>query len=434
MSLDYSADGDTLVSAAYARDFDDTLLFTGNVRIYQYNYSTSTWDQLGEDINGKEAFQFFGRPVALADNALRVAIATASANFPEVAVYEYDKAVEDWVQLGSDLLATVEGNGITGVAISSDGYTVAVGRSQDSPDTGFTRIFQYDTKSGIWTQLGSDILGSLPGDLAGSTLAMSDNGRIVAIGSPQNDFDSENDPAGYVSVYRYSCMKEDWEVLGSRIQGLSPAEKVGLYGLDISADGSVIAIGVGDYDGKEDKMEEIGQARVYRFNKKSNSWEQVGSGIDGMSEGDRAQTVSLSANGETIAVGSPSFMSGLGHVRVFSFDHYDHEWKQVGSQIQGDNTGDEAAMVALDACGKQLAVGIGGSDIAGNAAGAVRVYKVSKEGEGKGSGGKGRMERKGSKKGAECRGKGKGSVDSDDDEYCYPDVATGKSKGKGSPH
>eukprot|EP00977_Amphora_coffeiformis_P009774 scaffold2246_cov162-Amphora_coffeaeformis.AAC.33 len=428
LALDYSADGRTLASGAYARDVDDTLLFTGTVRVYEYDGFAEMWNQRGGDINGDAAFQFFGRPVALAGNERRVAIATASAGFPDVKVYDYDTDIGDWVQLGSNLV-TAAGNGITGVAISADGYTVAVGRSQDSPASGFTRVFHYNIDMGEWEQLGTDIPGSQAGDLAGATLAISDHGRIVSVGSPQNNFGTTNDPAGFVSVYRFSCDANDWELLGSPIQGTGPAEKVGLYGLDMSSNGLVIAVGVGDFDGVAGTTEEIGQARVYYFDKNKGNWMQLGSGIDGVNEGDRAQAVSLNARGDVIAVGSPSFLDGTGHARIFNWDHFEDEWKQIGMEILGDNVGDEASVVALNACGDQVAVGIGGSDIAGNAAGAVRVYQLEEFDESKSSKGKkkssGKMDhtctKKGKGKGSyfDTSSKGKGSKIQKDEE-CYP--------------
>jgi hypothetical protein len=49
---------------------------------------------------------------------------------------------------------------------------------------GHVRIFQ--NISGTWTQIGADINGVIPGEKSGSSVSISDDGNIVAIGAPNN--------------------------------------------------------------------------------------------------------------------------------------------------------------------------------------------------------------------------------------------------------
>lgn len=103
-----------------------------------------------------------------------------------------------------------------------------------------------------------------------------------------------------------------------------------------------------------------------------NQWGQIGSSIHGTTAGDRlGRSVSLNAEGDIMAIGSPSFTNGDGAVNVYKFTA--GNWIQLGSTIS------EAVMyerfgfsVSLNDDGNILAVGARGSS-SGNE-GYVRVY------------------------------------------------------------
>ena len=66
----------------------------------------------------------------------------------------------------------------------SDGTIVAIGAYQNDgngTDAGHVRVYQY--ASGSWTKLGSDIDGELAGDNSGTSVSLSSDGTIVAIGA-----------------------------------------------------------------------------------------------------------------------------------------------------------------------------------------------------------------------------------------------------------
>ena len=67
------------------------------------------------------------------------------------------------------------------------------------------------------------------------------------------------------------------------------------------------------------------------------------------------RSVSLSADGNVVAIGAPGHNSFAGVVRVYE---YDGIWKQFGIDILGDNPGDTFGhVVSLSADGKTLCVG-----------------------------------------------------------------------------
>jgi hypothetical protein len=69
------------------------------------------------------------------------------------------------------------------VSLSSDGNIVAIGAW--ARNEGNARVYQYDTLTSTWTQLGQDIiLGEATGDWSGWSLSLSGDGKRVAVGSP----------------------------------------------------------------------------------------------------------------------------------------------------------------------------------------------------------------------------------------------------------
>ena len=103
-----------------------------------------------------------------------------------------------WIQIGED----INGEGVddrsgTSVSLSSDGSIVAIGapRNDDNgADSGYVRIFE--NQGGTWTQIGEDINGEAAGDQSGASVSLS---GVLAIGASGNDDNGEN--SGHVRVY-----------------------------------------------------------------------------------------------------------------------------------------------------------------------------------------------------------------------------------------
>ena len=113
------------------------------------------------------------------------------------------------VQIGKDINgeAPYDFSG-SSVSLSSDGNVVAIGAPHNDGNgasTGHVRIYQ--NKSGTWTQIGKDIDGEPIvdpnrnyGDQSGSSVSLSSDGSVVAIGAPYNQDAGLN--AGHVRVYK----------------------------------------------------------------------------------------------------------------------------------------------------------------------------------------------------------------------------------------
>jgi hypothetical protein len=165
----------------------------------------------------------------------------------------------------------------------------------------------------------------------------------------------------------------EWTKLGQDIDGYNTDDESG-YSVSLSADGLTVAIGA-PYNN-----EQIGNVKVYRFS--NNVWIQLGEDIYGEDVGDQSgYSVSLSADGSIVAIGA-RYNSGLynsgddvGHVRVYRFSN--NAWIQLGQDINGEAVNDESGRsVSLSADGLTVAIGAAYNDgINGTSKGHVRVYR-----------------------------------------------------------
>jgi hypothetical protein len=147
--------------------------------------------QIGVDIDGKNYKDYSGFSVSLSSDGSVLAIGAPNKvdythSISTVRVYKNVSGA--WTQLGADIKANADGNDHgTSVSLSSDGSVVAIGFFRSNNYLDYVRI--YKNVSGIWTQLGADILGENSDDQSGSSVSLSADGSVVAIGSP---FNSDN--------------------------------------------------------------------------------------------------------------------------------------------------------------------------------------------------------------------------------------------------
>ena len=91
------------------------------------------------------------------------------------------------------------------------------------------------------TQFGSDIVGASTGYQSGHAVASNGNGDIVAIGEPTNP--SGGTDRGKVKVYEKSG--SSWSQLGSDIDGTIDQAQFG-HSVDLNGDGTILAVGTKD--------------------------------------------------------------------------------------------------------------------------------------------------------------------------------------------
>ena len=343
----------------------------GHVRVYQY--ASSTWSQLGSDIDGEAASDNSGYSVSLSSDGTIVAIGAIyndgyGSNSGHVRVYQY--ASSNWSQLGSDIDGEAAGDQ-SGVALSlsSDGVTLAIGarwNDGNGSSSGHVRVYQYASD---WSQLGSDIDGETSSNWSGCSVSLSGDGTTVAIGSTHNDNNTYTD-AGHVRVYQYASSA--WSQLGSDIDGLSNWESAG-FSVALSDDGTIVAVGATDSDGGGVNS---GGVRVYQY--ASSTWSPLGNDIDGEAASDKeGYSVSLSSDGTIVAIGAihnDGNGSNSGHVRVYQYAS--STWSQLYSDIDGEAASDGSGVaVSLSSDGTIVAIGARWNGGNGSSSGHVRVYE-----------------------------------------------------------
>jgi len=369
-SVSLSSDGTIVAVGAPYNDGNGS--DSGHVRVYEY--SGSSWSQLGADINGEAASDISGYSVSMSSDGTIVAIGSNlndgnGSSSGHVRVYQYSSG--SWTQLGGDINGEAA-NDYSGnsVSLSSDGTIVAIGATGNDgngSNSGHVRVYEYSGSS--WSQLGADINGDSSGDYSGRSVSLSSDGTIVAIGAPDND--GNGIYSGHVRVYEYSG--SSWSQLGADINGEAASDQSG-RSVSLSSDGTIVAIGATDNDGNGS---DSGHVRVYEYS--GSSWSQLGADIDGDSSGDYSgRSVSLSSDGTIVAVGAPyndGNGSNSGHVRVYQYS--DSSWTQLVLDIDGEAANDYSGhSVSLSSDGTTVAVGAYRNDGNGSDSGHVRVYDI----------------------------------------------------------
>ena len=321
--------------------------------------SAQTWSQIGSDIDGEAAYDASGWSVSMSSDGKTLAIgARDNDGTPNgsghVRVYVWNSGTSAWVQRGSDIDAEADQDQSgTSVAISSDGSIVAIGAPGNDDNgslAGHVRVYAWNSGTSAWVQRGSDIDGEAVNDNSGYSVSMSSNGNTVAIGSPNNNL---------VRVYDWNSGTSAWVKRGSNIDGEASGNYSG-HSVSMSSDGNTVAIGAIFNAGT---AANAGHVRVYDWNSGTSAWVQRGNDIDGEAAQDRSGwSVSMSANGNTVAIGAVrNAASGIfraGHVRVYDWNSGTSAWVKRGSDIDGNvSTGQFGGSVSLTSNGNTLIAG-----------------------------------------------------------------------------
>ena len=239
---------------------------------------------------------------------------------------ELQAVAQPWIQLGGDIDGEATGDySSTSVSLSGDGTVLAVGANGNDgngSDSGHVRVYNY--LNNAWTQLGNDIDGEASDDYSGWSVSLSSDGSVLAVGAPYNGGNGYN--SGHIWVYKY--LNNEWTKLGNDIDGEAAGDYSG-WSVSLSSDGTVLAVGAHQNDGNGNNS---GHVRVYKY--LNSAWTKLGPDIDGEVAFDKSGwSVSLSNDGTVIAVGAPYNRgngSYSGHVWVFShqvsgYEHLAHE-------------------------------------------------------------------------------------------------------------
>jgi hypothetical protein len=322
--------------------------------------------QIGSDIPAPEAYDFFGATLALSGDGNRLvvgALANSANGLDAGLARAYEWTDGDWVQMGSDFMGAASGYELgASVAISANGSRIAIGAPGRLGEVGFVgqaQVFEWTGSS--WSQLGTNLEGSVKGELFGSSVSLSADGNILAIGAPLNSESAAS--GGQVRVFEWTGT--NWAQRGSDINGM--ADDLTGNALSLSADGLRLAV---DAIGNEENGSQAGQVQVYEW--VEDDWSQIGADIDGEVGAFLGCSISLSADGGRLAVGARGAVFD-GKVKVYEW--VNGSWIQMGEDFTG-STGDRVGCaVSLSADGNRLAIGAWGKDDNGPESGQVQVYE-----------------------------------------------------------
>jgi hypothetical protein len=343
--------------------------------------SMDIWEPRGQDIDGEAAYDNSGFSVSLSADGNIIAVGAPYNNGTggasgHVRVYEWNSILSSWVKLGQDIDGEVFGdNSGISVSLSADGTTLAVGAPYNSVNgyfNGHARVYDWISGASLWVMRGQDIDGEAAGDNSGRSVSLSADGNIIAVGAPSND--GNGDDSGHARVYEWNSISSLWVKLGQDIDGEAASDNSG-FSVSLSADGTTLAVGAPFNDGNGGYS---GHARVYEWNSILSSWVKLGQDIDGESPGSVSGiSVSLSADGTTLAVGATGNSDNggySGHARVYKWNG--SVWFKIGQDIDGEAAGDNSGRsVSLSADGTTLAVGAPYNGDNGRESGHVIVYK-----------------------------------------------------------
>ena len=296
-------------------------------------------------------------------------------NAGRVRVYKLHSGV--WVQFGGN----VDGEAAhdragSSVALSGTlgtGLTLAVGAFRNDGgglDAGHVRVYTIGAGgAGAWTQLGSDIDGVGVDDRLGTTVSLSSDGQRVIAGAPRHDGGK-----GHARAYSYSPGTSTWSSLGPDLDGAASGDLFGAA-VAISGDGSTVA--VGGYNARNANGDaSAGVARVFRLSLvPAPQWQQIGS-WEGDQNDELGKSVSLSEDGDIVALGAPGKGSKKGFVDVQVRDPTAPTgWARRGGQILGENKGDRAGEVSISWDGNLVLIGSKHSSVSALRSGQARLFQ-----------------------------------------------------------
>ena len=325
-SLSLSRDGKTVAIG----QFDIAGNLQGQVGIQRYDESTGSWSLLGPSILSDTQVGMFGYSVALNGDGTVLAIGDGHdyGNTTNGRVLVYEFANDAWVQRGQTI-ETQDNNHFFGrsVVLSGDGLVLAIGVQLGSRNV--ARVYEYNGNT--WEPLGQDVFGGVFDEETEFAIALSEDGYTFAMSAATPG-------VGYTRVY---TLDVTWGVLGDGFILPKENESIGLT-VSLSGDGFIAAVGI-------QRPGASSLVRIYELD--GTQWEQLGSDID--AEGSQVLSLSLSTDGNTLAIGPQKDMP---YAKIYTKGETD--WVQNGGDIDASLTSVDIQLqsVSLSGAGDRVAL------------------------------------------------------------------------------
>lgn len=329
----------------------------------------NVWTQLGQNIIGEASGDNLGESVSLNDQGNILAVgARLNDNFAnnsgQVRIFEYIGS--SWVQIGSSIYGENASDTFGQVVeLSDDGTTVAIsapGNSSNESAGGQIRIYHYNGTD--WVQLGQSIYGSSY-EYLGSSLAISGNGNILAVGS-----ESAYEGGGYANIYSFDGSQ--WILLG---QPFFYEEEYESYGHAITLNQTGDTVAISAINAENGNLTSAGKIKVFKYS--SGSWSQLGQTLYGSGAFFYfGRSLSLSNDGNTLAIGADNTFSDdyAGSVSVYEYNGFG-SWNQLGQTEDGDSIGESFGYsVKLNGDGSRFVTSAPSDSSIAEESGQVKTY------------------------------------------------------------
>ena len=198
----------------------------GAVQALHFIPGANRWFPRGNLLEGTLVL---GNQLALSQDGTRLITTTSATG--ELSAYEWIFEKNVWEPLGAPIPSA--GAAIESLVMDASGTIIAFG-SQGSV-RGYTYV------DGLWVQRGATITGTDPS--FGSALAMDSSASLLLIGANESD-EFEND-AGEVRFYGYA--DNEWKMVYDTVYGLQAGDRMGTS-VAISADGRILAVSADQRD------------------------------------------------------------------------------------------------------------------------------------------------------------------------------------------
>jgi len=236
--LALSSNGRVVAGSSIASD--ESGINNGQVKLFELSNNTNKWTQKGFAINGQTLAGESGYSISLAGNGNRIAIGAWKDNLNgnnagAVRVYDFSSSVSDWRQQGQTLLGDSGSYEGYATALSLDGLTLATGclnvnNANNIINAGKVKTFTWSGTT--WENKGTIQGADISYLYFGRALKLSANGNTIVVGAPGNNSGQ---------VYRYQG-ETTWTQLGQTLVGISGGDEFGAS-VAISNDGTIISIG-----------------------------------------------------------------------------------------------------------------------------------------------------------------------------------------------
>ena len=250
-SLSLSGDGSTL--AVSTKDTRDLFIDNGVKSVLIYKNLSGTWTQTGTisrpySQTTSEDLESFGYELNLSFDGSVLAVGDPFDEAFKGSVSVFQDINGTWNQIGNKLIGQETHTGLghffgQQLQLSADGTELIVGvgkglyfGTRDTGAIGEAKIYQ--NLNGTWVEIEAFLTGESPIDLVGSSVSISADGSVLAVGASLND--GSGIDSGHVRVYEKN-VAGGWQPVGGDIDGESAGDYFGGR-VSLSADGTVLAV------------------------------------------------------------------------------------------------------------------------------------------------------------------------------------------------